>query len=82
MREIRKGEVKQTVNGPKCQIHNVWFSTFAHNFVRKFSQEYSLDENAVVGQIVEQFVAESSSIEDRVSFYRNKELNSAKIDKE
>lgn len=71
MRETRKGSLKKTVNGPMYQHHDVWISLFDQEFIQTISAKYKMDENHVIGKIVEAYIAENSTLEERLDFFNN-----------
>lgn len=69
MRKIREGTIKKTVNGPMYQHHDVWLTPFDQEFVKRYSDHYGMDENHVIGKIVEAYVGENSSLDERMDFF-------------
>jgi len=69
-RKPRKGKKYDTPNGPMYQHHDVWIGPFDQWFVEKLSTGWGMDQNHVIGKIVEEYVAKETKLGDRLDFYK------------
>lgn len=74
MRILRKGKLQQTPNGPMYQHHDVWITPYSQNYIKEIAEDWGIDENHVIGKIVDEWVAKDSVLRDRLSFLVKTEL--------
>jgi len=77
-RKTRKGKLHNTPNGPMYQHHDVWIGTFEQWYIEKISEDWGVDQNHVIGKIVDQFVAENADLHDRLKFFEEVALPNVK----
>jgi hypothetical protein len=73
-RETRKGTRLDTFRGPMYQHHNVWISPFTHYVIAEIAKEQNMDENHLIGIIVEQFIDQGTKIDSARIDYFSKEV--------
>ncbi len=70
MREIRKGKRFISVHGEMYQHHDVWISFFEEWVINKIATKTDMDENHVIGKIVEEWVGKNTNVMERIDFYK------------
>lgn len=70
-REIRKGKRFISVHGEIFQHHDVWVTPFEEWVINRIAESSDMDENHIIGKIVEDWVGKNSDINDRIKFYKN-----------
>ena len=69
-RELVQGKKCNTVNGEKYVHHNVWIEPYTEYVISQIANAYDIDENHILGLIVDQFVQQDSGLHvDRVEYY-------------
>ena len=70
MREIRRGKRFISVHGEMYQHHDVWIGAFEEWIIGNIATRTDMDENHVIGKIVELWVGQTTTLEERINFYK------------
>jgi hypothetical protein len=74
MHTRRTGTLRSTVNGPRYQHHNIWLTPFSQKYISELASLYNLDENHVIGLIVDRFSHAESPLESELEFFADVEI--------
>ena len=71
-REIRQGLKRDTIFGPRFQHHNIWVDPYTQSIIKDISINNNMDENSVIGLIVEQFIQSGNYLDNsRIRYFNN-----------
>lgn len=62
--------VENTPEGPLYKVEGVWVSPFTYRQAEILAKKWGVSERIVLSKMAEQYVAKSSTIDDRLSHYK------------
>lgn len=69
-----RGLLCSTVDGPMYKYKELWISPLAYKVAKENAEKWGIQEKVVLSKMIEQYVAESCTVQDRLALYKETTL--------